>query len=153
LLGQYKKAIIYDQQSLNITREIGNRRGEASSLSGLGNAYQLLGQYQEAIALQQQSLAIRREIGDRWGEGASLFNLGNVLARLDRQYEASQHYQQALEIYTALKLDHMVEQCKTAIEQCTRTSSVRRRSEWWQKWGLWVVVGLAIALLIWWLLR
>jgi len=118
-LGQYLQAIDFQQQSLAITREIGDRNCEANSLGNLGNAYQSLGQYQEAIAFFQQSLAIKREIGNRWGEGASLFNLGNALARLDRQYEALQHYQQALAIYTALKLDHMVEQCKTAIEQYT----------------------------------
>jgi len=152
-LGQYQEAIALSQQSLDIQREIGDRSGEATSLGNLGATYQSLGQYQEAIDFQQQSLTIKREIGDRWGEGASLFNLGNALVQLDRQYEALQHYQQALAIYTALKLDHTVEQCKTAIEQCTRTSSVRRRSGWWQKWGLWFLVGLAIALLIWWLLR
>ena len=118
-LGQYLQAIDFQQQSLAITREIGDRNCEANSLGNLGNAYQSLGQYPQAIEFFQQSLAITREIGDRWGEGASLFNLGIALTHLDRHEEALQHYQQALGIYEALKLDHMVEQCKTAIEQYT----------------------------------
>jgi len=31
------------------------------------------------------------------------------------------------------------------------SNSSRQTQNWWQKWGLWFGVGLAIALLIWWL--
>ena len=44
-IGQYQRAIDFQQQSLAIRREIGDRRGEAISLGNLGNVYQLLGQY------------------------------------------------------------------------------------------------------------
>ncbi|MGL5083700.1 MAG: tetratricopeptide repeat protein [Microcoleaceae cyanobacterium] len=193
-LGQYQKAIEFHQQSLAIRREIGEafgtsialRQGEANSLGGLGNAYQFLGQYQKAIEFHQQSLAIQREIGDRDGEANSLFNMGNALARLDQHYEALQSFQQALAIYEALKLDHRVEQCKTAIAERNRiivaqrrmapsigtekhnnddwyakslptgaktsaSRSSRQAQRWWQNSWLWFAVGLAIALLIWWL--
>jgi tetratricopeptide (TPR) repeat protein len=39
-LGQYPKAIEFNQQSLAISKEIGDRNGEASSLMNLGIAYQ-----------------------------------------------------------------------------------------------------------------
>ncbi|MBF2093731.1 MAG: tetratricopeptide repeat protein [Synechococcales cyanobacterium K44_A2020_017] len=147
-LGQHPQAIVFYQQSLAIAREIGDRQSEANSLLGLGNAYQSLRQYQQAIDFQQQSLAITREIGDRNGEANSLFNMGIALARLDRHYEALQSYQQALAIYDALKLDHRVEPCKNAIAEQNRSIATQQR---WQTWGLWFAVGLAIALLIWWL--
>ena len=126
-LGQYQRAIDIHQQSLEIAREIGYRQGEASSLGNLGTACQSLGQYQWAIDFRQQSLEIAREIGDRWGEGASLFNMGNVLARLDQHHEALQSYQQALSIYEELKLDHIVEQCKTAIAERNKIIATQRR--------------------------
>jgi tetratricopeptide (TPR) repeat protein len=50
-LGQYEKAIAYHQQHHDISEEIGNRQGVASSLGNLGICYRNLGQYEKAIAL------------------------------------------------------------------------------------------------------
>lgn len=123
-LRQYQKAIDCHRQSLDIKREIGDRGGEANALGNLGIVYQSLGQYQQAIDFHQQSLEIAREIGDHRGEGAALFNTGKALAQIDdRQGEALQSYQQALAIYEALKLDHVVEQCKTAITELNQDHS------------------------------
>ncbi|MCL6753132.1 tetratricopeptide repeat protein, partial [Nostoc sp. CCCryo 231-06] len=60
-LGQYQRAIDFHQQSLEISREIGDRNSEGKSLANLGNAYNSLGQYQRAIDFHQQSLEISRE--------------------------------------------------------------------------------------------
>ena len=98
-LGRYQEAIAFDQQSLEIQREIGDRGGEASSLIGLGNAYYFLGSYQEAIAFYQQSLEIFREIGDRQGEANSLMGLGNAYDSLGRYQEVIAFHQQSLEIF------------------------------------------------------
>jgi tetratricopeptide (TPR) repeat protein len=125
-IGQYQQVIDFYQQSLAIKREIGDRNGEANSLGNLGNAYNSLGQYQQAIDFYQQSLAIKREIGDRNGEGLSLLNMGYALAQLDQHYEALQSYQQALAIYEALKLDHKIEQCETAIAELNQIIAAQR---------------------------
>ena len=53
-LKHYQRAIDFQQQSLEIEREIGDRNGEANSLGNLGLAYYSLGQYQQAIDFQQQ---------------------------------------------------------------------------------------------------
>ncbi len=97
-LGQYQQGIDFHQQSLKITREIGDRDGEARSLTGLGIAYRSLGQYQQGIDFHQQSLEIEREIGDRDGEAASLNNLGNAYNSLGQYQTAIEFYQQSLEI-------------------------------------------------------
>ncbi|WP_245894955.1 tetratricopeptide repeat protein, partial [Nostoc cycadae] len=47
--GQYQRAIEFFQQSLEISRDIGDRNGVGNSLIGLGNAYYSLGEYQRAI--------------------------------------------------------------------------------------------------------
>ncbi len=91
-LGQYQRALEFHQQHHDIAREIGDRRGEASSLGNLGNAYHSLGQYQRAIDFYQQSLEIKREIGDRRGEANSLGGLGIA-------YDALGQYQRALEFH------------------------------------------------------
>ncbi|WP_414530450.1 tetratricopeptide repeat protein, partial [Nodularia chucula] len=97
-LGQYQRAIEFHQQSLEISREIGDRSGEGISLGSLGNAYLSLGEYQRAINFHQQSLEISREIGDRRGEGNSLGNLGNAYNSLGQYQRAIDFHQQSLDI-------------------------------------------------------
>ncbi|MGK7892334.1 MAG: type IV pilus biogenesis/stability protein PilW [Xenococcus sp. (in: cyanobacteria)] len=60
---------------------MGNRNGEAASLSNLGHAYYSLGEY-------QQSLDIRQDICDLKGETNSLINLANSFVQLDKKTEA-----------------------------------------------------------------
>ncbi|MHC5729836.1 MAG: tetratricopeptide repeat protein, partial [Nostoc sp.] len=84
-LGQYQRAIEFYQQSLEISREIGDRNGEGNSLIGLGNAYKSLGEYQRAIEFHQQSLEISREIGDIRGEAIAWYNLGLSLENVNRE--------------------------------------------------------------------
>ncbi|MEH1876615.1 tetratricopeptide repeat protein, partial [Nostoc sp.] len=112
-LGQCQRAIEFLQQSLEISRQIGDspeerlrqRNGEGASLIGLGNAYNYLGQYLRAIEFFQQSLEIFREIGDspeerlrqRNGEGASLIGLGSVYRSLGQYQRAIEFLQQSLE--------------------------------------------------------
>jgi len=125
--GQYPQAIDCHQRSLKIMHEIGARSGEAKCSLNLGNAYKSLEQYQQAITCYQQALEIAREIGDQGDEAGALFNMGNALARLDRHYEALQSYQQALAICEELKLDHMVERCKTAIAERNKIIATQPR--------------------------
>jgi tetratricopeptide (TPR) repeat protein len=97
-LSEYNRAIEFHQQSLEISRKIGDRNGERSSLGNLGNAYYSLGQYQQAINFYQQSLEILREIGDRHNEAISLCNLGLAYSSLGQYQQAINFYQQSLEI-------------------------------------------------------
>ena len=97
-LGQYREALDFHQQQLEIAREIGDRLGQANSLGNLGNAYQSLGQYREALDFHQQQLEIAREIGDRRGQANSLGNLGNAYQSLGQYREALDFHQQQLEI-------------------------------------------------------
>jgi tetratricopeptide (TPR) repeat protein len=97
-LGEYQRAINFQQQSLEIQRELGNRQGEANSLGNLGGTYQSLGEYQRAIDFQQQSLEIQRKLGNRQGEAASLGNLGGAYQALGEYQRAIDFQQQSLEI-------------------------------------------------------
>jgi tetratricopeptide (TPR) repeat protein len=66
------------EESLAISRELGDREGIGRSLNNLGNAAVEQGDYPLARALYEESLAIRRELGNRRGMAAVLANLGNV---------------------------------------------------------------------------
>ncbi|MEM9215429.1 MAG: CHAT domain-containing tetratricopeptide repeat protein [Cyanobacteria bacterium P01_F01_bin.150] len=97
-LGDYELAIDFQQQSLVIDREIGNRRGEVNSLGNLGFAYHNLGHYERAINFYQQSLVIAREIGYRRGEATSLDHLGIAYSSLGDYEHAIDFHQQSLVI-------------------------------------------------------
>ncbi|NEO79568.1 tetratricopeptide repeat protein [Moorena sp. SIO4G3] len=123
------ETINYFQQALQRQREIGDRKGEADSLSSLANAYRSLGQYREAIDYLQQALQIQREIGDRYGELASLSSLGGVLYCL-KQYEQSiASYDQVINIYQELGLDQATLLSQMLINRGNALKSIGRLEE------------------------
>jgi tetratricopeptide (TPR) repeat protein len=98
LLGDYRRAIMYDEQNLAVTSEIGDRRGEGEALSNIGVAYKNLGDYRRAIEYYEQHLAIAREIGDRKDEGHALGKLGIAYDSLGDYRRAIEYYEQMLAI-------------------------------------------------------
>jgi len=89
-LGDYETALKYYQQSLAISREIGDRSGEGTTLNNIAGIYRARGDYKTALDYLQQSLAILREIGDRSGEGTTLNNISQI-------YDARGDYETALD--------------------------------------------------------
>ncbi len=75
-LGQKPEALQYYEQALVITREVGDRGGEGTTLHNLGGVYDDLGQKPDALHYYEQALAIFGEVGDRGGEGITLGNIG-----------------------------------------------------------------------------
>ena len=104
-LGNYRKAIKYHQQSLALSKEIGNPLGQAQSLNNLGNVYHLLGDYRKAIQYHQQSLAVDKEIGNPLGQAQSLTNLGLDYKELKQYEKAEQNLNQAVAIYEDIRSD------------------------------------------------
>ena len=96
--GDYPKGRAYYEQSLGISREIGDRRGEADALNNLAIASWDQGDYAEARAYCEQSLRAYREIGDRRGRSRALNNLGDVCIFQGNYAEARAYYEQALRV-------------------------------------------------------
>ncbi|NEA31546.1 tetratricopeptide repeat protein [Streptomyces sp. SID13031] len=80
--GQYDQIRVILQYGRQACLEIGDRRGEAFMLGGLGIASYRLGRYDEACEEYEQALRIRQEIHDQAGASATLSNLGLVHERL-----------------------------------------------------------------------
>ena len=76
--GDYPAAWARHEESLAIQRQLGERRGMATSLNNLGNVAMEKGDIASARALHEESLAISRELGDRMGIARSLHSLGIV---------------------------------------------------------------------------
>ena len=90
-LGDHAKAKQYQEKSLTISKEIGDRRGEASSHNGIGALLANVGEYVRAKEHFQGALKIRKEIGDREGEASSYGMLGN-LCRSQGEYVTAEGY-------------------------------------------------------------
>jgi tetratricopeptide (TPR) repeat protein len=63
--GDYTGGRKFYEQSLTIAREIGDRAGEGSALTDLGEALTGLGNLDEAATTLQQAIALRRDLGQQ----------------------------------------------------------------------------------------
>ncbi len=77
-LGDRQQALAYFEQALPIQREVGNRTGEATTLTNIGAVHDGLGDPQQALAYYEQALPITREIGDRAGEAVTRYNIATI---------------------------------------------------------------------------
>jgi tetratricopeptide (TPR) repeat protein len=97
-LGKQASAIDYLEKSLQLCRQIGDRRGEGKTLNQLGNILLLQGDHAGGKKYYDQFLTISREIGDRWGEGQVVRNIADTYLSQYDYGGASKYFEQALEI-------------------------------------------------------
>jgi class 3 adenylate cyclase/tetratricopeptide (TPR) repeat protein len=88
LQGDSERSRTQFEQALEMSRDRGDRRTEATLLSNLAMPVAMEGNYELAQDLSEQALVIRNELGDRWGIGVSLNNIG-MLAYLRQDYEGA----------------------------------------------------------------
>jgi tetratricopeptide (TPR) repeat protein len=81
-----RRALI--EESLALSRELGDKQGMASSLSRLGLVALDQGDHATARALFQEGLVLSRELGDKQGIAILLHNLG-LVARVQGDYAAA----------------------------------------------------------------
>ncbi len=96
--GKHQQALKKLQQVLTITRKNGDRKLEATTLTGIGFVYNSIGQLQEALKYYNQALPISREVGDRPGEATTLNNIGEVYNSIGQPQSALKYLNQALPI-------------------------------------------------------
>jgi len=76
--GDYPAARVLHEESLAISRQLGDRTGMARSLNNLGNVAMEQGDVAAARVPHEESLAISRVLADKQGIARSLNNLGIV---------------------------------------------------------------------------
>jgi tetratricopeptide (TPR) repeat protein len=87
------------QQALPLFRQVGNKSGEANTLTNFGAVYDDTGQPQRALEFYEQALALFRQVGNKSGEAKTLSNLGAVYRSTDQPQKALEFYEQALALY------------------------------------------------------
>ncbi|MFB2837874.1 tetratricopeptide repeat protein [Floridanema evergladense] len=102
-LKPYSEVLKYYEQGLVIMRKIGDRKGEALTLNGIGRTNAAINKKEEALNFYEQALTIMREVKDKTGEATVLFNIGKDYDwGFDRQRDSKpisiDFYEQALRI-------------------------------------------------------
>ena len=95
-LGRRIWAREYNEQSLKLYQDRGDRRGESQAFMALGWSYLMTGQAKQALAYYEQALDICENLGDRKGEGFSRNSLGWIYSVLGQKRRALEYYRQAL---------------------------------------------------------
>ncbi len=99
--GPWAEAIARHAISLRSARHLGDRPGQASALTSLGDVRRLTGDYPGAARDLEEALGISRDLGDRFGQADALTNLGRV--RMTSDYPgATRDLEEALGIYRDL---------------------------------------------------
>jgi len=110
-LGFKKQAISCHEKSLDIYRKLSDRRGEATSLQGLGMDYLFLSnkegdnkEYQKRAIdnLKKSCDLFRREEKYRWQYAISLNGLGRAYQKVGDWKQAISHHEISLDIYREL---------------------------------------------------
>lgn len=96
--NKFLESQAFFEQALSIHREVGDLRGELSTLNNLAKVLQVLGSPKPAVRYHQKALATCRMIGDRLAEGVLLTNLGSLTAELGDFQQAQKWLQQAIVI-------------------------------------------------------
>ena len=97
-LGNYGKALTYQQRARDLYAEMDDSVGVATALLDLGGTSFSLGRYPDSLEYQATALALWRKVGHRIGESASLGNLGLVHASLGDYPKALAYYEKSLTI-------------------------------------------------------
>jgi predicted ATPase len=90
-------------QSLELSRRLGDMSGAAAALSSLGNVAWRQGDYETAKALYREGLTSAEERNDAVGTLRCLINLGNVACQQCEYEEARNLYENAAQINTSVK--------------------------------------------------
>src|SRR3990172_9528969 len=84
--GDYERAAALGEESLALSREVGDRWGVADAHAVMGLVARGQGDYTRAAALLEESLAQARQLGDKWRVAIVLNNLG-LVAREQGDYD------------------------------------------------------------------
>lgn len=97
-LGNFKEAIGYHKEHLNISLVTMDRAGEGRAYGNLGAAYFSLDDFEQAVPLFKLNHSIAKEVGPRASEGQASYNLGNIYLTRGNYEEAKKYFEQHLEI-------------------------------------------------------
>jgi tetratricopeptide (TPR) repeat protein len=100
--ADFTQAKAFCEESLALFRNLGDQRGAAHALVGLGRAMTSQGDQQRAEIFLEESLALFRNLGDQTGVALSLFNLGHAVLGQNNLQQARSLFEESLALQQAL---------------------------------------------------
>jgi CHAT domain-containing protein/Tfp pilus assembly protein PilF len=98
VLGQYQESFEYDQKTLSLAREIGNKRSEGIALGNLGVYYANVGNFPEAMKLFYDKLAVMKELNNKTEQVSVLSNIGALNDWQGNVQKSLESYREAMKI-------------------------------------------------------
>jgi DNA-binding NarL/FixJ family response regulator len=114
-MGDQEAARAFYEESLQIRRELKDKRGIAMMLVNLGELARAAGDYDTAHSLYEEGLAIARELGDKWGVGMVLHNLGHVAYHRQKYDQAFDLFTQSMSIFYEMRNKRDIAYCLAAL--------------------------------------
>jgi tetratricopeptide (TPR) repeat protein len=97
-IGNFQLSLTLHGIHIIISREIGDKHGEATALGNLSSTYNFIREHEKAIEFSKQALKIQKYINDRKGEARSMGCLGNSYFLLGQPQSAIDYHRHHLSI-------------------------------------------------------
>ena len=101
LAGDYVAAEPLLEESRQLSRALGDRKGEARALAGLGVCTMYQSRLEDSVRYGEQSLALYEELGEMRGVAMSHHNLGSLEHMRGNPEQAVEHFKAALGLLAA----------------------------------------------------
>ena len=97
------KAMNYARQTLELSEQIGFKKGIGNAYHSMGGTDDNKGDYSSALECYKKSLGIRKDIGDKEGVAGSFNNTGMVYEHIGNYPEALKCYFSSLKLFDELQ--------------------------------------------------
>jgi tetratricopeptide (TPR) repeat protein len=106
--GRFAEALEVHQQSADLAREIGNRKGLSRALNNIAGVLGDMGRYEESLNYLYQSMQVARELDDQPMQYTVLINIGSLYLASGDPDKAEAPLQESLRIGRELKHSDLV---------------------------------------------
>jgi len=99
IVGEYEKAIPYQNDALRQAESIGYKNGISGAYNAIGKTYKSKGDYPQSLDAYTKGLHIHEELKDATNVQVAHMNIGDVYERMGRYPEAFVHMRPALAFF------------------------------------------------------
>lgn len=96
VMGDFEKAISYQELAAKVDLQTGNRISLAKTYGNLSSVYQYMGDYHKALEIQLQSISISEQLQDTLSMAISYNNLGNIHHRMGNFDRSNYYFKRAI---------------------------------------------------------
>lgn len=117
-LQKYDTAEYFQEESLLLKTQLGDKKGMANALTNLGNIAVAKGDFQLALTYHQKSLSMEQELNRDEGIAKSFNNIGSTYLKLKKYEPASKYAEEALRISMKLGTKEQLKQSYETLAIC-----------------------------------